>query len=138
VDIEAAARKARVAEFSIHLPAGLDTRVGERGIGLSRGQAQRVALARVFLKQSPLLLLDEPTAGLDGKNEAMVIQSIRDLSRNRTVIMATHRLESLREADRILVLEKGRIAETGTFEALMAAGGRFFELTAARLGEISP
>ncbi len=137
-EIEAAARKARVAEFCIHLPKGLDTPIGEQGMGLSRGQAQRVALARVFLKQSPLLLLDEPTAGLDGRNEAMVLQSIRDLSRNRTVIMATHRLESLREADRILVLDRGRIVETGRFEALMAEGSRFYKLTATRLGEISP
>ena len=88
---------ARVLDFSIHLPEGLETLVGEHGLGLSRGQAQRVALARAFLKGAPLLLLDEPTAGLDAENEALVINALETLSRGRTVLMLTHRLTNIKQ-----------------------------------------
>lgn len=125
MQIEQAAGNARVLDFAMHLPEGLDTPVGEQGFGLSRGQAQRVALARIFLKDAPLLLLDEPTAGLDAENEALVINSLETLSRGRTVLMLTHRLTNIRETSRIIVLEKGRIVEQGTYGELTAAGGRF-------------
>ena len=128
IQIEQAAGNARVLDFAMHLPEGLDTPVGEHGFGLSRGQAQRVALARAFLKGAPLLLLDEPTAGLDAENEALIINSLKTLSRGRTVLMLTHRLTNLRQTQRIMVLGKGRIVEQGTYNELTAAGGRFHRM----------
>jgi len=123
--VEQAAANAGVLDFSVHLPEGLNTMVGEHGYGLSRGQAQRVALARAFLKDAPMLLLDEPTAGLDAENEAVVIRALENLSQGRTVLLLTHRLTNIRQASRILVLDKGRIVEQGTYDELSAAGGRF-------------
>lgn len=128
IQIEQAAGNARVLDFAMHLPEGLDTPVGEHGFGLSRGQAQRVALARAFLKDAPLLLLDEPAAGLDAENEALVIKALETLSRDRTVLMLTHRLTNIKKMSRIMVLEKGRIVEQGTYAELTAAGGRFHRM----------
>jgi len=131
-EVQQAARAARVLDFCVHLPRGLDTPVGEQGLGLSRGQAQRVALARAFLKNSPLVLLDEPTAGLDVQNELLVIEALEDLTRNRTVLMLAHRLAGIEKADRILVMADGRIVEQGSYPQLMAAGGAFFRLATRR------
>jgi ATP-binding cassette subfamily C protein CydD len=136
-ELESAARAARVLEFCHHLPAGLDTPVGEKGFGLSRGQAQRVALARAFLKDAPLLLLDEPTAGLDTENEQLVLTALDDLSRGRTVLTITHRLENLRRADHIVVLESGRIVEKGIYKELLASGGAFYRLATQGAGEMA-
>ena len=122
--IEAAARAARVTEFSRRLPDGLDTRIGEMAADLSRGQAQRVALARAFLRNAPLLLLDEPTAGLDLRNEQLVLEALQALCRHRTVLTVSHRLASIRTADRVLVLDGGKIVEAGPYDALMDARGR--------------
>ncbi len=121
--VEAAARAARVTEFSRRLPDGLNTRIGEMASNLSRGQAQRVALARAFLKDAPLLLLDEPTAGLDLENEQLVLEALQALCRGRTVLTVSHRLASIRVADRVLVLNGGHIVETGRYDDLMAARG---------------
>jgi ATP-binding cassette subfamily C protein CydD len=126
--VELAADSARVLNFAAHLPHGLETMVGERGIGLSRGQAQRVALARAFLKNAPLLLLDEPTAGLDAENESLVMEALTKLGRGRTVLMLTHRLTNIKHADRILVLDDGRVVEQGTYDELINAGGVFQRL----------
>ena len=131
--IEQAARNAKVLDFSMHLPEGLNTLVAERGFGLSRGQAQRVALARAFLKDAPILLLDEPTSGLDIANEALVIQTLNELSQGRTVLMLTHRLTNIKHADRILVLENGCIVEQGKYAELMLAGGIFQRLAEGKL-----
>ena len=106
------------------MPDGLGTPIGEMAANLSRGQAQRVALARAFLKDAPLLLLDEPTAGLDLQNEQLVLQALKVLCRHRTVLTVTHRLASIRSADRVLVLSGGQIVETGRYERLMAARGK--------------
>ncbi len=122
-------------EFCRHLPDGLDTLVGEQGVGLSRGQAQRVALARAFLKNAPLLLLDEPTAGLDAESEQMVIAALETLSKDRTVLMTTHRLENLQRVDRIIVLADGRIVEQGGYTQLMAAGSTFYRLASRGRGD---
>ncbi len=127
-ELEQAARSARVLDFVQHLPEGLDTLVGEQGLGLSRGQAQRVALARAFLKDALILLLDEPTSGLDSENERLVMSALEKLSSGRTVLMLTHRLANIEKADRIMVLEEGRIVEQGTYAELIEAGGVFQRL----------
>jgi ATP-binding cassette subfamily C protein CydD len=127
-EINRAARDAKVLDFSGRLSAGLETPVGEQGLGLSYGQAQRVALARAFLKKAPILLLDEPTAGLDAENESAVINSLEQLARGKTVLMLTHRLTNIRRMDRIMVLDRGRIVEQGPFSELTAAGGLFHQL----------
>jgi ATP-binding cassette subfamily C protein CydD len=127
-EIEQAARRAGVLDFSVYLPEGLDTPVGEQGQGLSRGQAQRVALARAFIKDAPILLLDEPTAGLDVENESLVIGALKEFCPDRTVLTLTHRLANIRQADRILVLDNGSVVEQGTYLELMAAGRVFRRL----------
>jgi len=131
--VERAARSARVRDFTDPLPEGMDTRVGERGYGLSKGQAQRVALARAFLKDAPVLLLDEPTASLDAKNERLVMEGLTKLSAGRTVLMLTHHLAPMKNADRILVLSGGSIVEQGTFVELIATDGAFRQL----VGEVA-
>ena len=128
--LEAAATAARVTEFMEQLPQGLDTPVGEQGLGLSRGQAQRVALARAFLKNAPFLLLDEPTAGLDSENADLVMQAIQTLSQGKGILWVTHRLAYAAHADLTLVLEQGRVAEQGTFDELYAQKGLFHHMTA--------
>jgi ATP-binding cassette subfamily C protein CydD len=123
--IEDAARSAGVLDFARHLPHGLDTRVGEKGWGLSRGQAQRVALARVFLKKAPILLLDEPTAGLDMDTARSVMKTIETMSKDRTVLLLTHRLDQLRSAHRIIVMAGGRLVEQGSYAELIRRKGVF-------------
>jgi ATP-binding cassette, subfamily C, bacterial CydD len=123
-----AARAAGVLDFAGRLPQGLDTPVGEQGVGLSRGEAQRVALARVFLKDAPVFLLDEPTAGLDADTERRVLDAIESFRVGRTVLTVTHRLADIRRADRILVMEEGRIIEDGPPAGLISAGGPFQRL----------
>jgi ATP-binding cassette subfamily C protein CydD len=127
-EIEQAAGRAGVLAFSMHLTEGLETQVGELGQGLSRGQAQRVVLARAFIKNAPLLLLDEPTAGLDVENETLVVSALKEFCQDRTVLTLTHRLENIRSADRILVLDNGIVVEQGSYLELMAAGGVFSRL----------
>jgi ATP-binding cassette, subfamily C, bacterial CydD len=117
-----------VFEFADRMPAGLDTPVGEKGHRLSRGQAQRVALARAFLADASLLLLDEPTAGLDARNERLVVAAIDTLSKGRSVIMVTHRMANVRDTDRVLTLSGGGIAEDGRYRDLMNARGTLFNL----------
>lgn len=112
-EIREAARLAGAEEFIARLPLGYETRVGEGGLRLSGGQAQRIALARAFLKDAPLLILDEPTAGLDVVNEERIEQVLAKLCRGRTVLVIAHRLSNVEGADRILVLDRGKIAETG-------------------------
>jgi ATP-binding cassette subfamily C protein CydD len=127
-EIHQAARTAGVLDFTAHLPAGLDTRVGEHGFGLSRGQAQRIALARAFVKDAPILILDEPTTGLDQENEHLVLEALEKLSRGRTVLTVMHRLTAIEHTDQILVFVDGSIVENGSYENLMAAGGVFKHL----------
>lgn len=120
-----AARRARADEFVEQLPDGYDTRVGEGGRALSGGQVQRLALARMFLRDTPLLLFDEPGAHLDAVSEALIYQGIEELAHGRTMLVVTHRPQAARLVDRIAVLDRGRIEETGTHSDLAAAGGAY-------------
>jgi subfamily B ATP-binding cassette protein MsbA len=119
-EIEHAARLAQAHDFIAALPEGYATSVGERGVKLSGGQAQRLAIARAFLKDPPILILDEATSDLDAESEFLVQQALSELMRGRTVLVIAHRLATVKHADRVVVVHGGRIAETGTHEELMA------------------
>jgi ATP-binding cassette, subfamily B, bacterial MsbA len=126
--VEAAARAAHVMEFVAGLPAGLDTGVGERGALLSGGQRQRVAIARALLKDAPVLILDEATSALDSESERAVQQALEDLLRDRTTLVIAHRLSTIERADLILVMDEGRLVESGTHAELIARGGVYAAL----------
>lgn len=132
--VEAAAREAVADEFIRRLPQGYETVIGEGGHGLSGGQAQRLALARAFLKDAPLVLMDEATASLDARSEEGVARAVNRLSAGRAVLLIAHRLATVREADRILVLDRGRVAEAGDHAALVSRGGLYARLVAAGAG----
>ena len=126
--VERAARAAHVLEFAAELPQGLDTTIGERGALLSGGQRQRVAIARAILKDAPILILDEATSALDAESEHLVQTALAGLLEGRTTLVIAHRLSTIERADRILVMEGGRIVESGTHAELLAAGGTYSAL----------
>jgi ATP-binding cassette subfamily B protein/subfamily B ATP-binding cassette protein MsbA len=126
--VEAAGRAANVDELVERLPDGYDTVVGERGATLSGGERQRVAIARALVKDAPILILDEPTSALDVATEYLVFEALERLMAGRTTLVIAHRLSTVRRADRIIVLDAGRVAETGTHAELLAAGGRYAHL----------
>jgi len=130
-EVAYAARQAGADGFIRALPDGYATVIGERGARLSGGQGQRIALARAFLRDAPLLILDEPTAHLDAESEALVEAAIGQLLRGRTALIIAHRLHTVARADRIVVLDEGRVAESGTHDGLRAAGGLYSRLLAA-------
>ena len=121
-EVENAARHAQCHDFIRALPQGYDTRLGDGGHALSGGEAQRIAIARAFLKDSPVVVLDEAMAFADAENEALLRRAMSELLKGRTVLMIAHRLRSIRHADRIVVLEGGRVAEQGTHEELLQRG----------------
>lgn len=133
-DIMEAARRARLEEFILSQPNGLDTVVGERGVKLSGGQKQRMAIARMFLKNPPILILDEATSALDTETEQAIQQSLAELSEGRTTLVIAHRLATIKNADRIVVVTENGITEEGRHEELVATGGIYSRLHQAQFG----
>ena len=123
-----AARSAHIHDFVMGLPDGYDTTVGERGLKLSGGEKQRVAIARTILKNPPVLVFDEATSALDSRTEKAIQAELLSIAANRTTLIIAHRLSTIAEADCILVMDAGRIIERGTHRELLAAGGRYAEM----------
>lgn len=126
--VEEAARLAAADEFVEALPQRYNTEIGERGVKLSGGQKQRIAIARVFLKNPPIVIFDEATSALDNKTEVLIQQSLENLSKNRTTLVIAHRLSTVQNADRIVVMSEGRVLETGNHAELMAKKGKYYAL----------
>lgn len=134
-DVERAARLALVDEFAARLPDRLDTHIGERGANLSGGQRQRVSIARAILRDAPIVILDEPTSALDAASEELLVAALDNLPSDRTRLIVAHRLSTVRDADRILVVDGGRIVEAGTHDELMRVGGLYHRLASFQSGE---
>jgi ATP-binding cassette subfamily B protein len=127
-EVEAAARLARIHDFIVSTPDGYETRVGERGLKLSGGEKQRVAIARTILKNPPILVFDEATSALDTRTEREIQANLKELARDRTTLVIAHRLSTVMDADEILVLDHGRIVERGTHAVLLARDGHYAEM----------
>jgi subfamily B ATP-binding cassette protein MsbA len=127
-EIIEAAKLANAHDFISAMPNGYDTQVGERGLTVSGGQRQRIGIARAIIRNSPILILDEPTAALDTESERLVMEGLTKLMKGRTVITIAHRLSTIRDSNKIIVLDRGIVAEQGTHEELLARKGIYSEL----------
>jgi len=134
-DIAEAARGAAIADFIDRLPLGFDTEVGERGLKLSGGEKQRVAIARTLLKNPPIVIFDEATSALDSRTETEILDTMRRLARDRTTLIIAHRLSTIVHADRIIVLDHGRITESGSHAELLAHAGLYADMWARQAAE---
>ncbi len=134
-EMELAAKRAHIDEFVATLPDGYDTRIGERGVKLSGGQKQRLSIARVFLKDPAILILDEATSALDNTTEILIQTALDELCKGRTTLVVAHRLSTVKNADRIVVVSDGQITEEGTHEELMALGGTYASLYSLQFRE---
>lgn len=130
-EVMEAAKKARCYEFIMSLPYGFETIIGEGGTTLSGGEAQRISIARCILKNAPIIILDEATASIDADNERCIQEAMSELCRDKTVLVIAHRLYTIANADKIVVIDKGRIAEQGTREELLLLGGIYSRMEAA-------
>lgn len=126
--VRAAARGARIDDFISSLPDGYDTIAGERGVQLSGGERQRIAIARALLRDTPVLLMDEAVSSLDSKNEEELQTAIKQLNSNRTTLVIAHRLSTILTADKIVVLDHGKVAQTGTHSEMIKKSGAYAEL----------
>ncbi|MBQ2081909.1 MAG: ABC transporter ATP-binding protein, partial [Treponema sp.] len=133
----AAAKKACCHDFIMSLPNGYDTVIGEAGASLSGGERQRISIARAIMKDSPVIILDEATANVDPENERDLMEAVKELTREKTVIMIAHRLKTVRNADQIVVIDKGRIAEQGKHDELVAKGGIYARFIDSRKQAVS-
>jgi ABC-type multidrug transport system fused ATPase/permease subunit len=138
-EIAHAARLAGAASFIDALPQGYDTVISESGGNLSGGQRQRIGIARALLTEAPIMVFDEPTSALDAHHEAMITQTLRDLKRQRTIIVVSHRLSTVMDCDQIFVMDEGRIVERGTHDELVAMGGVYSLMARQQLrtGEVA-
>jgi ATP-binding cassette subfamily B protein len=134
-EIEAAARGASIHDFIAGLPDGYDSQVGERGLKLSGGEKQRVAIARTLLKDPPILILDEATSALDSRTEAAIQETLQSVTARRTSIVIAHRLSTVVDADQIIVLDQGRVAERGTHAQLLRKNGLYADMWARQQSE---
>lgn len=128
-----AARIACIDDYIMSLPLRYDTRIGRDGVGLSKGQTQRILIARAVYRDPKFIFLDEATNSLDAKNERETVSNLDDFYRGRTVVVVAHRLSTVRNADHIIVVDSGRIVETGTHESLIALGGTYYNLVKNQL-----
>jgi ATP-binding cassette subfamily B protein len=133
-EILEAAERARLGELLKELPDGLETMVGERGLKLSGGEKQRVAIARILLRNPPIVIFDEATSSLDTDTERAIMESLSELAEGRTTLMIAHRLATVADADVIVVMDKGRIVEEGTHEILLSRGGLYAKMWEAQRG----
>lgn len=131
-EVRDAARRACCDDFIMALPDGYDTIIGEGGASISGGEKQRISIARAIIKDSPIIILDEATANVDPENEWMLQQAINELTKSKTVIMIAHRLKTVRHADKIIVVENGRIIQQGTHLELITQGGRYADFIGMR------